>query len=260
MAALLRTETTGGIATITLDSPGNRNALSRQLRSELTAALERASADDEARVVVLTHTGPVFCAGMDLKETAVEERGAEGVRELPRILQLVAHCPKPVVSRVAGPARAGGIGIMAASDIVVAAPAATFAFTEVRIGLVPAVISLPVLDRMDRTAARELFLTGTVFDASWALRIGLVNALAADNTAAALDQAVGTIVADLLRGSPTALAGTKSLLRNGYDDSDERFAALLELSAGQFSSAEGREGALAFAEKRPAEWVPSPPP
>ncbi|MGI8417346.1 MAG: enoyl-CoA hydratase-related protein [Nakamurella sp.] len=255
MAAVLRTELAGGIATITLDSSGNRNALSRQLRSELTAALERVSADDATRVVVLTHTGPVFCAGMDLKETAVEQPGSEGVRELPRILQLIAHRPKPVVCRVGGPARAGGIGIMAASDIVVAVPGATFAFSEVRIGLVPAVISLPVLDRMDGVAARELFLTGAVFDAERALRTGLVNALASDDSQQALDEAVVTVVADLCKGGPTALAGTKSLLRQDYDDSDEQFALLLELSARQFSSGEGREGARAFAEKRPAHWI-----
>ncbi len=256
MTALVRTELAAGIATITLDSPSNRNALSRQLRSELTAALEQASTDDAARVVVLTHTGPVFCAGMDLKETAAEEPGSEGVRELPRILQLLAHCPKPVVCRVGGPARAGGIGMMAASDIVVAVPAATFAFSEVRIGLVPAVISLPVLDRMDRVAARELFLTGALFDAVRAVQTGLVNALAVDDSPQALDQAVGIVVADLLKGGPTALSGTKSLLRQHYDDSDEQFALLLELSARQFSSGEGREGALAFAEKRHARWIP----
>lgn len=256
MTTLVRTERAEGIATITLDSPSNRNALSRQLRSELTEALERVSADDAIRVVVLTHTGPVFCAGMDLKETAVERSGSEGVRELPRILQLIAHCPKPVVCRVGGPARAGGIGIMAACDIVVAVPGATFAFSEVRIGLLPAVISLPVLDRMDRVAARELFLTGAVFDAERAFRAGLVNALAIDDGRHSLDEAVAAVVADLLKGGPSAVAETKSLLRRDYDDSDEQFALLLQLSARQFSSGEGREGARAFAEKRSARWIP----
>src|SRR6185312_7291412 len=170
VSALVRLERTAGIATITLDSPANRNALSARLRSELRDALDEVTADDQSRVVVLTHSGPVFCAGMDLKETAVAAAGAEGVRELPGILQRVARCPKPVIARVAGAARAGGIGILAAADVVLAAPRATFAFSEVRIGLVPAVISVPVLDRMSPVEARELLLTGEVFDADRAHR------------------------------------------------------------------------------------------
>lgn len=265
MNSVVRYQVTGAVATITLDSPHNRNALSRQLRGELTAALERASTDGSARVVVLTHAGPVFCAGMDLKESAVEKPGAEGVRKLPRILQLIARCPKPVIARIGGPARAGGIGMMAAADIAVAVPTATFAFSEVRIGLIPAVISVPVLHRMDPVAARELLLTGAIFDAHRALQAGLVNALAPidhrdgsdapDDALAALDDVVSEFVTDLLKGAPSALAGTKSLLRQDYDDSDERFAGLLELSARQFSSAEAREGARSFAEKRPAAWL-----
>ncbi len=266
MTELVRTTTAAGVATITLDSPHNRNALSAQLRSELVAALDAVATDERARVVVLTHTGPVFCSGMDLKETATAAVGNEGVRELPGILQRVARCPKPVIARLAGPARAGGIGIMAAADIVVAAAHATFAFSEVRIGLIPAVISVPVLDRMDRVAARELLLTGEVFDADRALHTGLVNAVAhadhrdgsyePDDGVAALDDLVDSFITALLQGGPTALAGTKAMLQQGLDDSDERYAALLELSAGQFASGEGREGAVAFAEKRPPSWIP----
>jgi methylglutaconyl-CoA hydratase len=265
MTELVHLSTSAGVATITLDSPGNRNALSRQLREELRDALDRAASDESARVVVLTHTGPVFCAGMDLKETATAAVGSEGVRELPGILQRVARCPKPVVARLAGPARAGGIGIAASADIVVATARATFAFSEVRIGLIPAVISVPVLHRMDAVAARELLLTGAVFDARRALQTGLVNAVAEpdhrdgswgpDDEIAALDDLVAGYVADLLLGGPTALAGTKTMLANGFDDSDERYAALLATSAGQFSSGEAREGAVAFAERRKPSWV-----
>ena len=264
MTALVRLERSAGVATITLDSPANRNALSAQLRSELRDALEEVSADQQSRVVVLSHTGPVFCAGMDLKETAVAAVGAEGVRELPGILQRVARCPKPVIARVAGAARAGGIGILAAADVVLAAPRATFAFSEVRIGLIPAVISVPVLDRMSPVQARELLLTGEVFDAERAHRAGLVNAVAfvdhrdgsyePDDELAALDDLVAQYIAALSKGGPTALAGTKALLRRGLDDTDERYAELLELSAVQFSSGEGREGAMAFAQKRPPSW------
>lgn len=266
MTELVRTTLSAdGVATITLDSPHNRNALSAALRAQLVQALDAVSTDAATRVVVITHTGPVFCSGMDLKEEARCAPGSEGVRELPGILQRVARCPKPVVTRLAGPARAGGIGILAASDISVAAERATFAFSEVRLGLIPAVISVPVLDRVDAVAARELMLTGEVFDAHRALRIGLVNALAqadhrdgsaeADDELAALDDLVAGYVRALLKGGPTALGGTKAMLRQGFDDSDERYAALLELSASQFASAEGKEGAQAFSEKRSPAWI-----
>jgi len=249
--AVVQYELAGGVATITLDSPRNRNALSKPMRAQLTAALTRAAADDAVRVVVLTHTGTVFCAGMDLKETAVAKPGEEGVRELPAILRLVSHCPKPVVARLAGPARAGGVGILAACDIAVAVDTATFAFTEVRIGLIPATISIPVLARMNPVAARELLLTGEVFDAARAREIGLVNAAV---EADALDATVERYVDALLAGGPSALAGTKALLADRVDDSESRYAELLELSARQFDTAEAREGARAFAEKRPPSW------
>ena len=145
--------------------------------------------------------------------------------------------------------RAGGLASLAAADIAVGARSATFAFSEVRIGLIPAVISVPVLHRVAPAAARELLLTGDVFDAARALEIGLVNAVADD-----VDAAVAVYVTALLRGGPTALAGTKTLVLGDLDDSDERYAALLDLSATQFASPEAREGARSFAEKRPPAW------
>ena len=150
------------VATITLDSPRNRNALSTQLRRELQDHLDAAVADPAVRVIVLTHTGPVFCAGMDLKEPGAEH----GVAELPRLLRTVLTAPTPVVARLAGPARAGGVGLLAACDLAIAADTATFAFTEVRIGVVPAVLAVTVLPRLLRHAAHELFLTGEAFDAA----------------------------------------------------------------------------------------------
>ncbi len=247
---LVRLEVSDAVATITLDSPTNRNALSAAVREQLIGALDVAASDPAARVVLLTHRGPVFCAGMDLKEEARAVPGRQGVRELPAILQRIARCPKPVVARLAGPARAGGIGIMAAADIVVAAPSVTFAFSEVRIGLIPAVITVPVLHRVGPTAARELLLTGEVFDAERAREIGLVNAVSED-----LDDAVSAYLSALLAGGPTALAGTKALLGAELDDSDARYARLLEISAAQFITEEAREGALSFVEKRAPGWV-----
>ncbi len=249
---LVHTVEEAGVFTITLDSPANRNALSTALRAQLLTALAAADASRTARVVILTHTGPAFCSGMDLKENATAAPGSEGIRQVPRILQAIAHCPKPVVARVGGAARAGGLGLLAACDIVVTSNTAKFAFSEVRIGLVPAVISVPLLRRASPTAVRELMLTGAVFDASQALEMGLVNAVAEPD---ALDERVAEYVGQLLQGGPAALAGTKQMLLAGHDDSDARYEALLELSARQFSSAEGHEGGRAFLERRLPNWV-----
>jgi methylglutaconyl-CoA hydratase len=233
-----------GIATITLDSPANRNALSARLRGQLLDALDRTVSDDEARVVVLGHTGTVFCAGMDLTEPP------DAVKELPRILERIWTHPKPVVAKLAGLARAGGIGIVAAADIAVAAHNVTFAFTEVRLGVVPAVISVTVLPRLLPRAAHELLLTGETFDATRAVAIGLLNSAV---PARQLDAEVDRYTGMLTKGGPEALALTKQLLRAPTMAQD--FAAMLELSAARFASAEAQEGIRAFTEKRPPSWV-----
>jgi len=241
-----------GVATITLDSPANRNALSAQLRSELLAHLGSALGDGAVRVVVLGHTGRVFCSGMDLTEA----RGAgQGVMEFPRILEAVWNSPKPVIAKVAGPARAGGVGLVAACDVAVAAEEATFAFSEVRIGVVPAVISVTVLPRLLPRAAHELFLTGETFDGRRAAAIGLVNsAVPADG----LDTEVSRYVDALRLGAPGALAATKEMLRRERPATmAAEFAEMQELSAGYFAGAEGQEGMRAFAEKRPPSWTTS---
>lgn len=252
---LVHYSVTKGTATITLDSPHNRNALSAQLRRELRDRLLEARDDDGVRVIVLTHTGPVFCSGMDLKEARGAEAGAQGVNEFPEILERIWASPKPVVARLAGPARAGGVGMIAAADIVVAAREATFAFSEVRIGVVPAVISLTVLPRIAPRAAQELFLTGEVFDAEKAARIGLITT-AVD--AVDLDDEVDRYVRALALGGPRALAATKELLTGPrhVGPSKDGFAAMNELSAGFFASEEGQEGIIAFAQKRKPRWVP----
>src|SRR3954452_4330107 len=196
-----------GVATVTLDSPHNRNALSAQLRDELAGHLATALSDDAVRVVVLTHAGTVFCSGMDLKEAS---SGNLAGKEFPQILEAIWTSPKPVVVRLAGPARAGGLGLVAAGDIAVAADTVSFAFTEVRIGVVPAVISVTVLPRLLPRAANELFLTGETFDAARAVAIGLVNtAVAAEE----LDDEVARYVEMLRLGAPGALAATKEMLR-----------------------------------------------
>lgn len=238
-----------GVATITLDSPRNRNALSAQVRRELQDHLDAAPADPAVRVIVLTHTGPVFCAGMDLRD-----RGGDGPGELAGVLRTIATSPVPVVARLVGPARAGGVGLVAACDLAVAADTATFAFTEVRIGVVPATIAVTVLPRMSRHAAHELFLTGETFGAARAAAAGLLTAAVPPDR---LDAEVARYVDMLRRGAPGALAATKALLRRTLgDDLDAAFAEMQELSARHFASAEGQEGMAAFAGKRPPSWAP----
>jgi methylglutaconyl-CoA hydratase len=251
---LVHYEVSHGVATITLDSPHNRNALSAQLRRELHAHLAEATGDPAVRVIVLAHTGPVFCAGMDLKEAGGASPADQAVNEFPAILELIWTGPKPVVAKLTGPARAGGIGLVAASDIAVAAEGATFAFTEVRIGVVPAVISVTVLPRLLPRAAHELLLTGETFDAGRAVEIGLLNsAVPVDQ----VDSEVARYTDMLALGGPNALAATKQVLRRERPASlSADFAAMTALSAGFFASEEGQEGILAFAQKRTPNWVP----
>ncbi len=255
MTALVHSQVDGGVAAVTLDSPHNRNALSAQLLAELLAALRGAALDRAVRVIVLSHTGPVFCSGADLKEAGGGSAAEQPANSMPGVLRELWESPKPVVARVAGPARAGGLGLLAASDIVVCSADATFAFTEVRLGLVPAVISATVLARLLPRAAQELCLTGEVFDGPRAVQIGLVTTAVSLQR---LDDEVRRYVDMLLRGAPDALAGTKALLRRrpalGVADTD--LDELVALSVRHFTSEEGQEGIAAFAAKRDPEWLP----
>jgi len=239
-----------GIARIALDSPRNRNALSAALVEQLTRALTEAGADDTVRAVELTHTGSTFCAGADLTEASRGGMKAGAIRLLPLLRDIVA-LPKPVVGSIDGHVRAGGLGLVGACDIVLAGPASTFAFTEVRLGLAPAVISLTTLPRMDPRAASRYYLTGETFDATTAARIGLI-------TEAVDDIGAGTLaVLDALRAcSPQGLRETKPLLTAGIVNAFEaRAQALAEQSARLFASDEAAEGMSAFLAKRPPSWA-----
>jgi methylglutaconyl-CoA hydratase len=254
---LVRLKVTDGVAVVTLDSPRNRNALSRQLVADLEGALEVATADDQVRIIVLTGDGPAFCAGADLKEqrTARESGAGSPLSALPRIFTKIWECRQPVVCRLNGPVRAGGVGLMASCDLVVAPADASFSFTEVRLGVVPAVISVPVLRRVPAQQAHRLFLTGEVFGAGMARDIGLIDEIAAEG---ALDTAVDSVVATLMRGGPEALALTKQLAHTiGALPPEEAFGRLTALSEERFASLEGQEGMSAFAEKRDASWIPT---
>src|SRR3954447_534123 len=252
---LVRTVTNAGVTTMTLDSPANRNALSTPLMRQFLDALGAALTDAAVRVVVISHTGPVFCSGADLKETAeARESGRVPAEMLADVLAALWEFPKPVVARIAGPARAGGLGLIAAADIAVCTLVATFAFTEVRLGVIPAVISATVLPRLAPRAAAELFLTGDSFDGARAAEVGLVTAAVSDDE---LDQVVAGYTGSLVRGAPSALAAAKQLLRRGQSRTiREELAELSRTSVGFFTSPEGREGVAAFAGKRDPDWVP----
>jgi methylglutaconyl-CoA hydratase len=252
---LVRVETARGVARLTLDSPHNRNALSGALIAQLLDALAAADADDGVRVVVLSHTGPVFCSGADLRETAAAtQSGSLPAARMGEVLAAIWDSRKPVVARVGGPARAGGLGLIAAADIAVCSAAATFAFTEVRLGVIPAVISATVLRRLGPRAAAELYLTGETFDGTRAAAAGLVTVAVPEPE---LDPTVERYLAALVRGAPQALAGTKELLRRPLAVTvREDLAELTELSVRYFGSPEGIEGVRAYRDKRDPFWVP----
>ncbi|GIH79482.1 enoyl-CoA hydratase [Planobispora longispora] len=258
MERLVHKEVSGGVATITLDSPRNRNALSVRLLGDLEDRLNWALAEESVRVIVLTGTGPVFCAGADLKEQRVEPGEAHEApvtASFPEIMSMIWNSPKPVVCRLNGTARAGGLGLVAACDFAIAPDSASFAFTEVRLGVVPAMISVTVLRRLDPRAAAEYLMTGETFDAARAQEIGLLTRAV---PAGELDATVAHYAGMLLRGGPEALALTKQLIRQVPGLTvEEGMRRMAELSAQRFTSAEGQEGIAAFMEKRPPSWIPS---
>ncbi len=200
-ATLLHVER--GVATITLNRPDRRNSLSEALVESLAANLTAAIADEHSRVIVVTGNGPVFCAGADLRERRTAAAPAAGAaEELPtfvRIFQMMQASPKPVVAKLNGPALAGGLGLACAADITIAPMSATFAFTEVRIGVAPAVISVVCLPRLRQVDAARLFLTGERIGAEEAARVGLITMAVPD---AEMDAATDAVVGQLLLGGP----------------------------------------------------------
>ncbi len=254
MGELVHYESNEGIARLTLDSPHNRNALSSALQHELNAHLHEALNDDAVRVIVLTGAGPVFCSGADLKEQR-EGSSTAGPEVMIDTLTSIWHSPKPVVGRINGPARAGGLGLVGACDIVVAPRSASFGFAEVRIGVLPAVIAVTCLPRMSSRGALEVFLTGENFTAERAVELGLINRAVDDDE---LDAEVERYTAMLGRGGPEALAGVKPMIRQIEQlPMDEAFQQMLKLSLERFRSDEAREGMTAFGEKRDPQWVVS---
>lgn len=239
-----------------LNRPEKRNALTRDLIGALHEAVTAAADDAETRCLVLAGAGKLFCAGADLNEFVQAEDpavlAADGQR-LARLLLAINRSPKPVIVRVQGAALAGGAGLAAAADFVIAAEDARFALTEVRIGLVPAVISPFVLRAMGRRAAQAHMLTGAPFDAAEALRTGLAHRVV---PADELDTAVDELVAALSGAAPGAMAAVKELLDkvDGRDPEQARDITTATL-ASRRASEEGQEGMRAFLEKRTPRWA-----
>jgi len=234
------------VASLVLDSQHNRNALSRQLVQELYDGLARAEHDDDVLVVLVRAEGRTFCSGADLSEA-----GADGMEHTARMMvdlqRRIATVPKPVVARAHGNVRAGGIGIVAACDIAVSAHDATYAFTEVRLGLTPAAISLSVLSRMTDRSAALTFLTGEAFTGRDAERMGLVTRSVPEDD---LNLEVDEICAALAKGHPQGLRETKLLLgRHLVARIDEQGDDLATLSARLFGSEEAKTAMLAFLER-----------
>jgi len=258
MATTITITRTPPITRITLNRPEVHNAFNETLIAELTAAFESLREDEATRVVLLQGEGKSFCAGADLNwmgkmvNYSVTEN-LEDARALSRMFEAIDLCPKPVVGRIHGAAMGGGAGLVAVCDIAVATPEARFAFSEVKLGLIPAVITPYVLRKIGYGHARALFLSGERFDAETALRIGLVQRVV---PAEQLDTAINAIVENLLQNGPNAIAAAKMLLHAALVlPADELRSLTIARIAELRVSDEGQEGIRAFLEKRKPKFA-----
>lgn len=244
-----------GAAWITLNRPENRNALSAVLVNELHAHLTAALGDDAVRCIVITGNGPAFCAGADLKSPPGEVVDGQRPVSYPDILNLILDSPKPVIAAINGAAFAGGLGLVGAADIVVTVDDVQMSFSEVRIGVIPAVISVVCLPKLGKHHGMKLFLTGERFSGTQAVSMGLAHrAVPADQLHAAVREEIDMINL----GGPIAVAECKKLVRQVPELSiAEGFELTGEWSGRMFRSAEGAEGMAAFREKRKPNWVPT---
>lgn len=250
-------ERRGRAAWITLNAPQNRNALSTAIITGLLESLRTATADDAVRAIVLTGNGPTFCAGADLKSGGgVAAQGGAQRNPFVEILETIWHGPKPVIAAVNGHAFGGGVGLAAVADIAIAVETAKFAFSEVRIGVIPAMISVVVLPKLGIHHGMRLFLTGETFSAAQAREYGLLHKVVAG---ADLAGAVQAEIDAIALGGPNAVAEAKRLVRTIPTLSmDAGFAYAQDKIAALFSSAEAAEGMSAFAGKRKPEWAVDP--
>ncbi len=251
--SVIETSLDRGVLTVTLADEENRNSLSSVLLAELVDTLDEADADSSVRVVVITNKGRVFCAGANLRERSSDAKPTRLVDPL-ELFGRFRNSPKPYVGRIAGHCVAGGMGLAAALDISIGLEDAKFGFTEVRIGVAPAMISVICLPKMRCADAASAFLRGRRFSGKEAAEMGLINAaVPADK----LDAEVEAVVADLLLAGPNALAASKQLLAQVPGmPVDEAFRWTKTLSHNLFKGDEAREGMTAFLEKRPPSWAP----
>jgi enoyl-CoA hydratase/carnithine racemase len=254
MTALVSRQRRGAFDCVVLDSPHNRNAMSIQLLDELLAAVAD-SAESPGRGLLLSHTGPAFCSGVDLRERrSLGTDDDSHSRLLGELLARLWQFPKPVVTSVDGAVRGGGMGLLACSDVVIATTSSSFAYAEVRVGVAPALVMAVTLPIVPLRTLLPWLLTGAVFDASTALRLGLVTTLAeAPRTAEA------ATLAALVKGAPGAQAAVKRIARAavGVDVAAE-LARMTAESAALFTTPEAVEGMAAFAQRRPPAWAVIP--
>jgi methylglutaconyl-CoA hydratase len=249
----VRVETADGVMTATLADVENRNALGAALVQGLRSALSAANADASVRALVVTNEGSTFCAGANLKERSRGAKSAAGSGGFEDLLYEIQASPTPVIGRIAGHVVGGGNGLAAALDISIASEDVKFGFTEVRLGVAPAIISVVCLPKMRSGEAMEAFLRGHRFPAARAAELGLINrAVPADQ----LDGAVAEVLADLRKGGPSALGFAKRLVHEvpGMEQKDA-FAFTSQLSGELFRSEEAAEGMKAFLEKRKPRWA-----
>jgi methylglutaconyl-CoA hydratase len=240
---------TEGLLTITLADEVGRNVLGAALMAEFATAMEDAAANPAVRIVVVTNSGKTFCAGGDLKASPA---ALESDR-FSKLLRRIQTFPKPVIGRIAGHAVGGGVGLAAACDISLAVEDATFGFSEVRLGVVPAIISVVCLAKMRRGDAMEVYLRGNRFSASRAAELGLITRAL---PAAKLDQELAAVVSDLRLGGPEALGLAKQLVNEVPAMTfDKAYSWTAALSASVFSGREARAGTDAFRERRSPPWA-----
>jgi len=246
MGDLVRIDIVEHVASITMDSQHNRNALSEQLLRELHECLDAAEAAD-VRSIVLRHEGPAFCAGADLNERS---DGPPDATPFVSVLERLMDTERPTIAAVDGAVRAGGIGLMAACDLVVVNTTTSFALTEVRIGVAAAIISVPILQRVPPGKIAAAMLTGEFFGAQEARAMGLVTHVSDD-----VDATVGELVDGIRAGAPRAVKATKALLRSVPSmGRDEAFATMARLSNELFAGPDAQLGMQAFREKRRPQW------
>jgi methylglutaconyl-CoA hydratase len=248
-----------GIARVILNRPERHNAFDARLIDDLEDTFTLLGRDTNVRVIVLTHAGANFCAGADLEWMAAsaakpQTANREDALKMARMFAAINTCPKPVIGLVRGKAIGGGVGLVACCDIVIAAPDASFCLSEVRLGLIPAVISPFVVAKIGPSQARRFMISAEAFDALTAMRIGLIHEVCADGEAT-----LTTLIAALLRNAPKAMAEVKTLLADvaGKAIDDDLLSVCADRIAARRASFEGMEGVAAFLGKRKADWVPN---